>query len=77
MTRLFNLSTMQATATTTGIIAAVLLALNIDMFLTAYILFFISASLWALYAYIVANRQLLVMNIVFVCINAMGVYNFS
>jgi ABC-type Mn2+/Zn2+ transport system permease subunit len=72
-----NNSTITNIATATGIVAALLLALNLNMFLIAYYLFFLSSFLWAVFAYRTSNRQLLIMNIVFSVINAIGIYNFS
>jgi len=64
------------TATVSGITAATLLALNIDMFLIAYLLFLLSSILWCIYALNIKNNQLFLMNITFTLINAIGVYNF-
>jgi len=74
---LFSNTLVTNTATTTGIVAALLLALNINMFLVAYCLFLISSILWAIFALRTSNRQLLIMNVVFTVINAIGTYNFS
>lgn len=64
------------TATTTGITAALLLALNIQMFLVAYVLFLASSLLWAIHALHIHNKQLYIMNLVFSAINVIGVYNY-
>ncbi len=71
------MSLLTNTATTTGIVAASLLALNINMFLVAYVLFLVSSILWAVFALKTNNTQLLIMNVVFSIINTVGVYNFS
>lgn len=63
-------------ATVTGVTAALLLALNLDMFFIAYLLFLSSSILWSVFAYNTNNNQLLVMNIIFSVINTIGVYNF-
>ncbi len=63
-------------ATSTGVVAALLLALNLNMFLVAYVLFLLSSVLWAIFAHRTNNRQLLIMNVVFSVINTIGVYNF-
>jgi uncharacterized integral membrane protein len=64
-------------ATSTGIVAALLLALNINQFILAYILFLISAILWTIFAVRDGNKQLLIMNIVFAIINTIGLIRFS
>lgn len=69
-------STITNIATVTGVVAALLLALNISMFLVAYCLFLTSSLLWAIYAHRESNQQLLTMNVVFSIINSIGVYNF-
>ena len=60
----------------TGIIGALLIALNINMFLTGYLFFLVSSLSWIVYSYKTSQKNLLVMNIVFGVINAIGVYNF-
>jgi hypothetical protein len=72
-----NNSLISSIASVTGVIAAILLALNINMFLVAYVLFLISAILWAIYSIRTSNNQLLIMNAIFIVINSIGVYNFS
>jgi len=74
---MFSNNYITNTATTTGITAALLLSLNINMFLVAYMLFLTSSILWAIFAQRTSNKQLLVMNIVFSIINTIGVYNYS
>jgi len=64
-------------ALVTGVIGALLLALNIDMFVLAYILFGTSSILWAVFAYKNKNNQLLIMNVIFTIINFIGLYRFS
>lgn len=64
-------------ATVTGITAALLIALNIDMFVFAYIMFAISSVLWAIFAFRTSNKQLLIMNVVFSSINMIGIVRFS
>jgi len=63
-------------ATVTGVAAALLMALNLNMFFIAYLLFVTSSILWAIYAYRNRNNQLLVMNIIFSIINLIGLIRF-
>ena len=60
------------TATITGVTAALLLALNLNMFITAYVLFFFSSMLWSIYAFRTSNNQLLIMSLIFSFINLIG-----
>jgi len=64
-------------ATTTGVTAAMLMALNLDLFMLCYTLFITSSILWSIYAYNNDNRQLLIMNVVFSLINLVGLVRFS
>ena len=75
--RLTNETAITNTATTTGVAAALLMALNLNLFLVAYVLFVISSILWAVYAYRNNNRQLLIMNVIFSLINLIGLVRFS
>ena len=75
--RLTNETAITNTATTTGVMAALLMALNLDMMVLAYILFIISAVLWAVFAHRNNNRQLLTMNLIFTAINLVGLVRFS
>jgi len=70
-------TTVTNTATTTGIAAALLMALNLNMYILAYSLFITSSLLWAIYAYRQNNRQLLTMNVIFTLINIVGIIRFS
>jgi hypothetical protein len=63
-------------ATTTGVVAALLMALNLNQFILAYALFIISSVLWAIFAFR-TNKQLLTINIVFIIINVIGLVRFS
>ena len=77
MNLLTNETAIQNTATVTGVTAALLMALNLNMFVIAYTLFIISSVLWAVYAYRNNNRQLLTMNVIFSLINLVGLVRFS
>lgn len=57
----------------TGILAALLLALNIKYSPFAYILFFISSFLWVEYGLMIKNKSIVVMNFVFSIINLIGI----
>ena len=48
------------------------MALNINMFIIAYILFIVSSIAWSIYALRVHNKQLLTMNVIFTIINLIG-----
>ena len=77
MRLLTNETTITNTATVTGVVAALLLALNLNLFILAYTLFVISSVLWAVFAWRNNNRQLLTMNIIFTLINLIGLIRFS
>jgi hypothetical protein len=72
-----NDTVVQNTATTTGVMAALLMALNLNMYIIAYSLFIVSSVLWAIYALRNSNRQLLIMNVIFTLINTVGLVRFS
>jgi len=74
---LTNQTTIANVATVTGVTGALMLALNINMFVLAYALFTTSAVLWSVFAYRDNNRQLLTMNIIFGVINVIGLFRFS
>jgi len=74
---LTNNTAITNSATTTGVAAALLMALNLNMFTLAYSLFIMSSVLWSIFAYRTSNRQLLTMNIIFVIINVIGLIRFS
>jgi len=74
---LTNNTAITNSATTTGVVAASLMALNLNMFTLAYSLFIMSSVLWSIFAYRTSNRQLLTMNIIFVIINVIGLVRFS
>jgi hypothetical protein len=74
---LTNETAITNTATVTGVAAALLMALNLNMFVLAYVLFIISSVLWALFAIRNSNRQLLAMNVIFTLINLVGLMRFS
>ena len=63
----------------TGITGAILLALNIGMNFFGYLFFAASAIIWMLYAYadLKERMSLFRMNLVFLCINLLGLYNYS
>lgn len=67
---------LAAFGATTGITGALLIALNMDLFLLGYIIFLSSSVAWVIYAIRTAQKSLLTMNLVFGCINIIGVYNF-
>ena len=74
---LTNNTAITNSATTTGVAAALLMALNLNMFVLAYSLFIISSVLWAVFAHRTSNRQLLTMNVIFIIINVIGLVRFS
>jgi hypothetical protein len=60
-----------------GVIGALMVASNTGLFLFGYLLFFSSSTAWIIYAARTKQMNLLIMNIIFGVINAMGIYNFS
>jgi hypothetical protein len=60
-----------------GVIGAFMVASNTGLFLFGYLLFFSSSTAWIIYAARTKQMNLLIMNIIFGVINAMGIYNFS
>jgi drug/metabolite transporter (DMT)-like permease len=60
-----------------GITGAFLVASNAGLFVLGYSLFITSSLSWVLYSIRTKQINLMVMNIVFTIINAMGLYNFS
>lgn len=74
---LTNETAITNTATITGVVAALLIALNLDLFILAYTLFIISSVLWAVFAWRNNNRQLFIMNLIFTAINLVGLVRFS
>lgn len=74
---LFGNKSITNMATGTGIIAALLIALNINQFVLAYVFFLISAVLWSIFSIRDGNKQLLLMNVVFGIINMIGLIRFS
>jgi len=72
-----NDTTITNTATVTGVVAALLMALNLNIFIIAYILFISSSTLWGIFAFKNNNKQLLIMNIIFTIINIIGLIRFS
>jgi ribonuclease PH len=73
----FNDKLILNLATITGIVAALLLALNINQFILAYSLFLTSSIFWVVFSIKDKNHQLLTMNVVFACINIIGLIRFS
>jgi hypothetical protein len=74
---LTNETAITNTATVTGVAAALLMALNLNMFVLAYVLFIVSSVLWSIFAIRNSNRQLLAMNVIFTLINLVGLIRFS
>lgn len=60
----------------TGVIGALLIALNINMFEVGYSLFLSSSVLWVVYSVKTKQMNLFLMNIVFTVINLIGLINF-
>ena len=64
-------------ASITGIIGALIIALNIGLPHIGYAVFLISSILWILYSIKTKQYHLLGMNIVFGIINVIGLINFN
>lgn len=62
--------------TVTGITGALLVALNIDEVFTGYLFFMASAISWVIQATKNNDKSLVLLNAVFVCVNALGLYNW-
>ena len=62
--------------TITGITGALLVALNINEVFTGYIFFMVSAVSWVIQGAKNSDKSLVLLNTVFVCVNALGLYNW-
>jgi nicotinamide riboside transporter PnuC len=62
--------------TITGITGALLVALNIDEVFTGYLFFMASAISWVIQGTKNNDKSLVLLNAVFVCVNALGLYNW-
>lgn len=60
-----------------GVGGAIIVASNTNHFFIGYLLFLISSIAWIIYAFRTKQNNLLIMNIIFGFINAIGLYNFS
>lgn len=60
-----------------GVIGAMMVASNTGLFFIGYTLFFLSSITWVAYAIRTKQMNLMIMNIIFGFINAIGLYNFS
>jgi nicotinamide riboside transporter PnuC len=63
--------------TITGITGALLVALNINEVFTGYLFFMASAISWVIQGAKNNDKSLVLLNAVFVCVNALGLYNWS
>jgi len=63
--------------TVTGITGALLVALNMNMFVLGYTLFLTSSITWVSYAFMTKQTNLLILNLTFGIINLIGLYNFT
>lgn len=68
--------TLSTIAMITGVIGALLIALNINMFILGYSLFLSSSILWIIYSVRTRQMNLFLMNFVFTIINLIGLINF-
>ncbi len=62
--------------TITGITGALLVALNINEVFTGYLFFMVSAISWVIQGTKNSDKSLVLLNTVFVCVNALGLYNW-
>jgi hypothetical protein len=62
--------------TITGITGDLLVALNIDEVFTGYLFFMASAISWVIQGTKNNDKSLVLLNAVFVCVNALGLYNW-
>lgn len=59
-----------------GVLAAILLALNIDISKYSYLLFLLSSMLWTEYGIRIKHVELAIMNAVFSFINIIGIFRW-
>lgn len=71
-----NLGVMRWTGTVMGITGATLVASNTEFSKYAFPIFLLSAVLWAAVAYIIKDRALLLLQLVFMCVDAVGIYRW-
>jgi nicotinamide riboside transporter PnuC len=62
--------------TTTGIIGGLLMAFNFELSKFGYIFFMISSISWAAQGAKNNDNSLVLLNIVFVCVNMLGIYHW-
>ncbi len=60
----------------TGIVGGFLVAFNFSYSKFGYIFFLISAISWIIQAYKNNDKALLLLNLVFICINSIGIYRW-
>ena len=63
--------------TWTGILGAVLIALNIGIGMIGYIIFVVSSIAWIVYGHRTRQDSLLMLNVTFLVVNLVGVYRFG
>jgi len=63
--------------TITGIIGAILIALNIGLNSLGYVLFLISASSYVIYSMKIKNKNLFFLNMTFIIINIIGLLRYQ
>lgn len=68
---------LSSTGLVTGVLGALLIALNAGYFVMGYTLFLASSISWVVYALRTKQINLTILNTVFGIINALGLYNFS
>lgn len=67
---------VNAFGTIFGISGALMIASDIKMELLGYTLFILSNVIWGLFAYKTSNKELFIMNLVYLIISFIGFYNF-
>jgi len=67
---------MRSLASITGILGALLLALNLGYNYEAYYVFLLSSTLWSIDSVRTHNQPLLYMNLVFSVINLIGIVSY-
>lgn len=70
------LTVLKWIGTATGIIGASIVALNIDAVGIGFIFFAVSSATWAYAGWVHREMSLLVLQVVFLAIDLMGIYNW-
>lgn len=70
------LTVLKWIGTATGIIGALIVALNIDAVGIGFIFFAVSSATWTYAGWMHREMSLFVLQVVFLCIDLLGIYNW-